>query len=221
MPTRVKCLHALAGARPGRGSGRQPDRRPRARAVDLVARSLRLRRARDRPDDPAARSRASPRRSLARSTLLHRRAAARRRRPTDDPVRAAEYWLDDYGIRDAWQTTRGAGVRIAIIDTGVGRGPVEFEGAVVGGTDVSGVGSSDGRTPVGAVDANHGSWVASLAGGAGHRPGHGHDRRRARGGAAVGLGRLRRVRDRSRSPIRSPRRSAGRSTTAPTSSTSR
>ena len=83
--------------------------------------------------------------------------------PNPDPVRAAEYWLDEYGIRDAWATTRGAGVRIAIIDTGIARGPVEFDGAVVGGTDVSGIGSSDGRTPVGAVDANHGSWVASLA----------------------------------------------------------
>ncbi|SFS08764.1 Serine protease, subtilisin family [Microbacterium sp. cf046] len=81
----------------------------------------------------------------------------------EDPVRAAEYWLDEYGIQDAWATTRGAGVRIAIIDTGIGRGPVEFEGAVVDGTDVSGSGSADGRTPVGAVDANHGSWVASLA----------------------------------------------------------
>ena len=66
----------------------------------------------------------------------------------EDPVRAAEYWLEDYGITDAWQTTRGAGVRIAIIDTGVGRGPAEFNGAVVGGTDVSGMGTDDGRTPV-------------------------------------------------------------------------
>lgn len=90
--------------------------------------------------------------------------------PNPDPVRAAEYWLDDYGIREAWATTRGAGVRIAIIDTGVARGPVEFEGAVVGGTDVSGSGSPDGRTPVGAVDANHGSWVASLAAARGTGP---------------------------------------------------
>lgn len=82
--------------------------------------------------------------------------------PTDS-VRAAEYWLDQYGVREAWKTTRGAGQKIAIIDTGIGRGPAEFSGAVVGGIDVSGVGSSDGRTPVGAVDANHGSWVASLA----------------------------------------------------------
>nr|WP_208382278.1 S8 family serine peptidase [Microbacterium ulmi] len=89
---------------------------------------------------------------------------------TVDPVRAAQYWLDEYGIADAWTTTRGAGVRIAIIDTGVGKGPVEFAGAVVGGTDVSGQGSPDGRTPVGAVDANHGSWVASLAAARGTGP---------------------------------------------------
>lgn len=82
--------------------------------------------------------------------------------PGVDPMRAQEYWLDAYGIRQAWQTTRGKGTRIAIIDTGIGRAP-EFDGAVVGGTDVSELGSSDGRTPVGAVDANHGSFVASLA----------------------------------------------------------
>lgn len=87
-----------------------------------------------------------------------------------DPIRALEYWLDDYGIRTAWQTTRGAGVKIAVIDTGVGRGPAEFNGVVVDGTDVSGVGSSDGRTPIGAVDGNHGSWVASLAAARGTGP---------------------------------------------------
>lgn len=82
--------------------------------------------------------------------------------PGVDPVRAQEYWLDGYGIRQAWQTTQGEGVRIAIIDTGIGRA-AEFDGAVAAGTDVSGVGTPDGRTPVGVVDANHGSWVASLA----------------------------------------------------------
>ena len=84
-----------------------------------------------------------------------------------DAARDAEYWLDEYGIRTAWQTTRGKGATIAVIDTGVGRSPVEFAGAVVGGADFSGVGASDGRKPVGAVDANHGSWVASLAAGRG------------------------------------------------------
>ncbi|WP_203581303.1 S8 family serine peptidase [Microbacterium hibisci] len=100
-------------------------------------------------------------------------AAAQAAPVTEDPVRAAEYWLADYGIEQAWATTRGAGVKIAIIDTGIGRGPVEFAGAVVGGTDVSGAGSSDGRTPVGAVDKDHGSWVASLAAGRGTGPGTG------------------------------------------------
>ncbi|MFD4958621.1 S8 family serine peptidase [Microbacterium sp. NPDC058389] len=87
-----------------------------------------------------------------------------------DPVRSAEYWLSDYGIAKAWQATRGAGVKIAIIDTGIGRGSSEFDGAVSSGTDVSGAGSPDGRTPVGAVDADHGSWVASLAAGRGTGP---------------------------------------------------
>ncbi len=92
--------------------------------------------------------------------------------PTDS-VRASEYWLDQYGVREAWKTTRGAGQKIAIIDTGIGRGPAEFSGAVVGGTDVSGVGAADGRTPVGAVDSNHGSWVASLAASRGTGSGRG------------------------------------------------
>lgn len=91
---------------------------------------------------------------------------------TSDPVRAGEYWIDQYGIREAWKTTRGAGVRIAVIDTGIGKGPVEFDG-VVGGTDVSGVGSADGRTPVGGADAPHGSWVASLAASRGTGAGRG------------------------------------------------
>lgn len=89
--------------------------------------------------------------------------------PTD-AARAAEYWLDEYGIRSAWQTTKGKGTTIAIIDTGIGRSPVEFAGAVSGGADFSGVGASDGRKPVGAVDADHGSWVASLAAGRGTGP---------------------------------------------------
>ncbi len=86
--------------------------------------------------------------------------------PTVDPVRAAEYWLRDYGIEEAWKTTRGAGVTIAVIDTGIARVP-ELDGAVVDGTDESGMGSDDGRTPVGVVDNNHGTWVASLAAGRG------------------------------------------------------
>ncbi|MFG6401912.1 S8 family serine peptidase [Microbacterium sp. P04] len=107
------------------------------------------------------------------ATLLGAAAPAQVPDETTDQIRAQEYWLDQYGIREAWQTTRGAGTRIAIIDTGIGKGPAAFDGAVVGGTDLSGVGSPDGRTPVGAVDANHGSWVASLAAARGTADGRG------------------------------------------------
>ena len=90
-----------------------------------------------------------------------------------DPVRASEYWLDGARIREAWQTTRGKGVTIAVIDTGIAKVPQTFGDAVVGGTDVSGSGTPDGRTPLGAVDGNHGSWVASLAAGRGAADGTG------------------------------------------------
>lgn len=92
--------------------------------------------------------------------------------PTD-PVRAAEYWLDGAGIREAWQTTRGEGVTIAVIDTGIAKASPAFVDAVTGGTDVSGSGTPDGRTPVGVIDSDHGSWVASLAAARGEKDGTG------------------------------------------------
>jgi len=84
-----------------------------------------------------------------------------------DAVRDREYWLAGYGIREAWAVTRGAGVTIAIIDTGVAGGVAELRGAVVGGADFSGAGSPDGQTPVGRDTADHGTLVASLAAGRG------------------------------------------------------
>lgn len=84
-----------------------------------------------------------------------------------DAVRDREYWLDEYGIREAWNTTRGEGVTIAIIDTGVDGSVAELQGAVVGGADFSGLGSSNGQKPVGSDGAEHGTMVASLAAGRG------------------------------------------------------
>lgn len=91
-----------------------------------------------------------------------------------DQVRDAQYWLANHGIADAWQHSTGAGTTIAIIDTGIADGPAEFAGAVVAGHDASGVGSANGRTPVGGAGENpHGSWVASLAAGRGNGDGNG------------------------------------------------
>ena len=84
-----------------------------------------------------------------------------------DQVRERQYWLEDYRISEAWEITRGAGVRIAIIDTGVDASHQDLAGAVVGGADFSGLGSPDGLTPVG-PERRHGTMVASLAAGRGN-----------------------------------------------------
>ncbi|MGV8859242.1 S8 family serine peptidase [Rhodoglobus sp.] len=84
-----------------------------------------------------------------------------------DAVRDQEYWLQEYGIEAAWQVTKGAGVTIAVIDTGVDGSVQELVGAVTGGTDFSGKGSPNGQTPVGDENPAHGTLVASLAAGRG------------------------------------------------------
>lgn len=84
-----------------------------------------------------------------------------------DQVRERQYWLEDYRINEAWQITRGAGVRIAIIDTGIDATHQDLAGAIVGGADFSGLGSPDGLTPVG-PERRHGTMVASLAAGRGN-----------------------------------------------------
>lgn len=89
-----------------------------------------------------------------------------------DEVRERQYWLEEFRISEAWSITRGAGVTIAIIDTGVDGNHEDLRGAVVGGADVSGIGSPDGQTPVGSSPA-HGTMVASLAAGRGHDGGDG------------------------------------------------
>src|SRR5690606_38050720 len=158
MPSRSRRSRARGRSR------RESDRRRCARTFFVVSRALPVR-------DPGIRDGMSLTRMLratvavaavAASVLLT--GATPTPTPTPppvpddpaDPVRAAEYWLDGAGIRDAWHTTRGKGVTIAVIDTGIGKVPSVFADAVVGGIDVSGSGSPDGRTPVGTIDSDHG-----------------------------------------------------------------
>lgn len=77
-----------------------------------------------------------------------------------------QYWLESYGFTSAWELTQGEGVKIAIIDTGIDSTHPSLQGAVIGGTDMSGLGSSDGQTPVGS-NSYHGTMVASIAAGRG------------------------------------------------------
>jgi type VII secretion-associated serine protease mycosin len=89
-----------------------------------------------------------------------------------DTVRDLEYWLNDYGFTTAWTTSRGEGITVAVIDTGVNGEVAELNGVVVGGTDVSGLGAPDGQTPVG-EESEHGTMVASLLAGRGTGEGNG------------------------------------------------
>jgi type VII secretion-associated serine protease mycosin len=84
-----------------------------------------------------------------------------------DPIRDRQYWLNDFGFTKAWEKSEGEGVKVAIIDTGIDATHPALEGAVVGGIDVSGIGSSDGLTPVG-QNSYHGTMVASLLAGRGN-----------------------------------------------------
>ena len=83
-----------------------------------------------------------------------------------DPVRDRQYWLSDYGFTKAWKLSQGEGVKVAVIDTGIDASHPALQGVVVGGTDVSGLGSADGLTPVG-QNSYHGTMVASLIAGRG------------------------------------------------------
>lgn len=89
-----------------------------------------------------------------------------------DTVRDLQYWLNEYGFTQAWNTSRGDGVKVAIIDTGVNGEIAELRGVVVGGTDASGIGSPNGQTPVG-EESEHGTLVASLLAGRGTGAGNG------------------------------------------------
>ena len=89
-----------------------------------------------------------------------------------DSIRDRQYWLNQYGISQAWNTTRGAGVTVAVIDTGIDGSHPDLTGQVIAGTDVSGVGAANGQTPVG-DSSEHGTMVASLLAGHGHGDGAG------------------------------------------------
>jgi len=82
-----------------------------------------------------------------------------------DTVRNAETWvLNAINAPAAWQATRGRGVTVAVIDSGVNPGVSDLTGSVTTGPDLTGVGTPESNPNWGM----HGTWMASLIAGHGH-----------------------------------------------------
>jgi membrane-anchored mycosin MYCP len=79
-----------------------------------------------------------------------------------------EWWFSAWGIEsDVWPVTRGAGVTVAVLDTGVNARLPELAGAVLKGTDVSGA-KADGRKDLDEEEeGGHGTSMAALIAGQG------------------------------------------------------
>lgn len=87
-----------------------------------------------------------------------------------DSVRSEQAWvLSDVNAPQAWEQTRGAGVTVAVIDSGVDGGIADLTGSVRTGPDLTGVHTGPDNPNWGV----HGTWMASLIAGHGHGDGAG------------------------------------------------
>jgi Subtilase family len=86
-----------------------------------------------------------------------------------DTVRNQEWWLTSLHVTKAWLSSRGAGVKVAVLDTGVDTNQPDLAGSATTGRDYTG----SGRTAGGPFWGTHGTAVASIIAGHGHGPHHG------------------------------------------------
>ncbi len=83
-----------------------------------------------------------------------------------DTMRDNQQWvLDMMNVESAWELTEGAGVTVAVIDSGVNPDVSDLTGSVITGPDYTGVTTKPSSPDWGV----HGTWMASLI------AGHGHD----------------------------------------------
>jgi membrane-anchored mycosin MYCP len=75
--------------------------------------------------------------------------------------RADEWWFAPWAMSDVWKTTRGAGVTVGVLDSGVNARLPELAGAVLRGGDVTGKGT-DGRTDFDKKKDGHGTAMTAL-----------------------------------------------------------
>jgi type VII secretion-associated serine protease mycosin len=78
-----------------------------------------------------------------------------------------EWWFSAWGVeKDVWPLTRGAGVTVAVLDSGVNASLPELSGVVLKGSDTTGR-KSDGRKDFDDKDGGHGTGLSALIAGQG------------------------------------------------------
>lgn len=86
-----------------------------------------------------------------------------------DSIRAQQWGLSALHLDEAWRTTQGQGVTVAVLDTGVEADHPDLAGNVLPGKDMVGFGAGPG----GRAWARHGTAMAGIIAGHGHGPGAG------------------------------------------------
>jgi hypothetical protein len=80
-------------------------------------------------------------------------------------LQSQEWWISRLGLRSVWKISKGAGITVAVLDTGVKAAVGDLRGAVLAGFDTSGPG--DARTD----SDGHGTAMAVEIAGRGNDPG--------------------------------------------------
>ncbi|MDQ0712175.1 type VII secretion-associated serine protease mycosin [Streptomyces luteogriseus] len=84
-----------------------------------------------------------------------------------DGIRAQQWALDAMHTEQAWQTTKGRGITVAVLDTGVEADHPDLVGNVLPGKDLVRFGAEPGDR----AWARHGTAMAGIIAGHGHGPG--------------------------------------------------
>ncbi|MDX2676159.1 type VII secretion-associated serine protease mycosin [Streptomyces soliscabiei] len=85
-----------------------------------------------------------------------------------DSIRGQQWALDALHTQQAWRTTKGKGITVAVLDTGVEADHPDLAGNVLAGKDMVGFGAVEGQ-PAWAV---HGTAMAGIIAGHGHGAGN-------------------------------------------------
>ena len=92
-------------------------------------------------------------------------------RTAADKIRDQEWWLANLHVTQAWTATRGAGVTVAVLSSGVGADHPDLTGSVITGPDFTGSGETPATpswgiegTSAASIIAGHGDNVGDAAG---------------------------------------------------------